>query len=151
MSTKSAPWTSNRSLSLTGVPQSQRVYDVLDVGWQWRLKSLPSGTSTSDARRGFWANCSQAIQRAPFFEDGGVITTSGCWYTYEHDFCLDGHDFVLLQGAPIGTTPASSFSARQLRDLGAEAFSAPCISCFTYAAYLNPYGSWWQSPKDHEG
>jgi hypothetical protein len=74
------------------------------------------------------------------------LTTSGIWYSYEFDLALDGHEWILLQGAPHGTTPETSFSSRQLRDLGGEAFCAPSITTFAYAMYLNPYGRWWQRP-----
>ena len=159
---------------LLGVPRTQRVLDLLDVGWALRvacpagaaagpgggmrvsrgakrqpqegLEQQPAPQPTSELKRGYWANIGQSVLRRPFFRDGGCLATSGAWHSYEYDCAIDGVDAVLLQGAAAGSTPTASFTNHQLVCLAGEAFFAASVASFTYALYLNPYGLWWRAP-----
>ncbi len=134
-------WTSQKDVLLRGVPKLGRVPDVLDVAWGHQMqKATRLRMTSSEAKAGFWCNVSQSVQRKPW-GGPGVLTTRSRFYSFEHDFTLDGNDFLRLQGAPMATAPG--FSDHELRDLGGEAFPCPCITAFSFAFYMNPWAPWW--------
>ena len=143
VSSEYSGWTSQAVISLPGVPKTPRVLDLLNTAWAERLQACggAGNVSTVEARIGFWANVSQAVQRHPYGTPG-TLATSGAWYSFQHDFLLDGQDECQLQGMPRAPTPC--LSSNQLHGLAGEAFSVPCVSTFLYSMYLNPWGTWWR-------
>ncbi len=65
VSAKYAPWTQKPGILLRGVPHVPRYLDVLDMAWISRRKKCPQ-LSEDEARMGFYADFSSAVQRSPW-------------------------------------------------------------------------------------
>jgi len=145
-------WSSRPDISLIGIPKTPRVLDLLDIGWAIQLAKFgpPGSVTSTQARRGLWANVTQTVQRKPFGPPG-CLATHSLWYSYEHDFTIDGQDALRLQGFPLGSAPKSSFTNAQLFDLAGEGFHAASVGSFLYAFLLNPYGPWWERSHCQKG
>ena len=69
-----APWSSKvctDEVRLVGIlTNAHRMIDILDVGWATRVMSLKAANNgqhvpTAQARKQYWANASQVVQRSP--------------------------------------------------------------------------------------
>jgi hypothetical protein len=124
-----------------GVPRQPRMFDILNCAWAARLKSLGPGCGTDEARRNFFANPSQSVNRTPWSEGAKTLCSSSFVYSFELDSLLSGMDMMRLQG--WSSAKLHRFSDGTLRDLAGEGFSLPCAGAVLYAFFLNPHAPWW--------
>ena len=142
ISSSFAGWTSRPDGQ--NVPPVHRSRDIANCGWATKVKSAPPGTAAQTLKQDFWCDFSPTIQREPWFELNGSLTTKSMRYSYAHDCLLSGRDHLLLQGLPKGQAPRSEFTDAAARNLAGEAFSLPCMATATAAFWLNPWAPWWK-------
>ena len=135
-----APWTSPQDRpppKLLGAPRSQRVLDVLDVGWMMALNEQADD---------WWVDFTQDASMTPWGKFSGQCTKS-CFYSYKLDRCLAAPQNFLLHGWPLSRTPVSNMSAAQVRDLAGDAMFLPHVACLMAGFFLNPYAPWWSGER----
>ncbi len=142
MSPNYSGWTSLPGVTLSGLPALDRVKDVVDVAWGVRVKQFPAATTRKEMMKGWWCNASQAVQREPWCEGGGAVTTSSMWYSYERDCAFDALDGLRIHGMP-SLLKLQGLSERELRDLAGEGFSVPISTVFCSAFYYLPWANLW--------
>jgi hypothetical protein len=139
-------WTARPEFKGLGLSHLPRVRACVNAAWAHRLTSLERlGISRADAHIGYWVDASQCISRKKWGRLGTVQQNS-MKYSFELDLCLTGLDVVALLGLPHSAVLKAKgvLSESDLRSLGGEAFSAPCIGACVYMYYLNRSGPWWQ-------
>ena len=134
-------WTSDPAHKMRGIPRSARYLDAIDVAWGARLMSFPRGTPRATLLADYWVNPSQGIQRKTF-GGPGTLTTSGFWYNFQHDTCLDAYDMMRIHGFP-SLVDCSGLSQHEARDLGGEAFCLPIVTAIIASLYFCPFCDWW--------
>jgi hypothetical protein len=137
-------WSERSGVKLHGLPRVPRIIDAIDVRWGHRMKQFEKKNqrmTTEAAAEGFWSNPSQGLQRKESGEPG-VLTTKSLWYSFQYDTVLDGTDYLLIQGLPLGA--AGTFSSTELKNLGGEAYHAATIGTYVYAYYLYTGAPWWR-------
>ena len=148
------PWTSHAALC--GVPQLDRVRDLLDVGYYRVLREAQLAALRKNnvqrydpeaLKATLWTDCSQAVQRKPI----GPLHALHCnSYVYSHaqDLVIPGVGHFHLHGYP--RVDLSMFGdsdkdhAAAARQLMGESFSLPSGSQVLLAAILTARAPWWQ-------
>ena len=146
MGLHATPWTSRDGIRLIGVPKAKRVLDCLDICWQTRRQQLGKQHPPDVVKQGLWGNPSQSVLRVPISAGKPpLLCQKTIPYSYEHDQCLSGRDFLSLQGMPQSPliSPVTQLADAELRSLGGEAYFLPSAMSVLTAYYLNPLGPWW--------
>jgi hypothetical protein len=140
-------WSKRPDVLLSGVPRLPRVVQAIDSFWGIKAKMASKSiraVGSAELKRNLWLDISQQVHRlhsgAP-----GVLCTSGLWYSFEHDQCLDGEDVMTLQGFPRAVASDTDFTSSEKRRLAGEAFHLGSFGIVAYAWYVNPWGRWWKS------
>jgi hypothetical protein len=137
---------------LRGVPKLDRIRDSLQVHWAKRLSSFSNRPTTTsvEIKKGFWADIGQCVSRktstvGPTFGAPGILCTSGLWFSFEADCCIDGTDFFAIQGWPREICEDDSFTSSQKKELAGEGFNLGSFAMVFYAVALNPFAPWWRA------
>ena len=125
---------------------TERELDCIDTAWAARLASLSFGAPPSVAKKDWWVNPTQGVQRSPWSDSVPTLCRDTVLYNYEHNVVLSGADHLRLQGFPPGqVSPCGSATADDAdRDVAGEAFTLPCVTSVVYGFYLNPDAPWWR-------
>ena len=127
-----------------GIPQVERMLDVLDCAWAARIKAHPH-RSISELRKDFFAAPSQSVARRPWSTGISTLVSNSILYSFELDSLISGHDLHLLHGFPHRDSH-QHFSSAQMTQLIGESFFLPNCATVAYAFYLNPHAPWWRDP-----
>jgi hypothetical protein len=151
------PWTQLLNKALTGVPNTLRVHEMLDILWMERCQSMAPGLGMNHlvlagpagrehhARiaEGFVVDVSQSLARKRSTSQLGTLTQSTDAYIYSHDCMLLGSHHCQLQGIPQSWLN-TGFSDREAACLAGEAFFVPCISVVILAMWTLD-APWWKA------
>ena len=134
------PWTQAPGTPprLSGVPDSARMRDLIDIAWSSRHRkhrTLP-----------FYCDISQCASRMKWGTELGCMTTSARIYDFGQDKVLSSFDMFLLQGLPAREMHFVEGSHRQLYKLAGEGMFCPSVSMLMLAVRLNPLAPWWATP-----
>jgi hypothetical protein len=141
-------FTTRSDIRLSGVPRGARYLDAIDTMFGSVLKSKAQHgqvPTSKEVRSGLWLDISQNVDRVGPGKQGSLCTGS-IWYSFEHDMVLDGCDHLALQGHPSSLKNDPALSTTEKRFLAGESYHLPSFGTLAYAAYLNPYASWWKAP-----
>jgi hypothetical protein len=138
-----APWTSatrGKSITLRGVPDTERDRSVLDCAWTARVQSS-EWPDMNAARKGFYADTHDSVIRKPW---GPLMALkqSQTIYTFELDYVLSGWAHMRLHGWS-NATKVDGLTDVDLRSLAGESFALPSCTLVHYLYYRNPHASWW--------
>ena len=125
-----------------GIPQVERMLDVLDCAWAARIKRYPI-LSITELRKGFFAAPSQSVARKPWSTGIGTLVSNTVFYSFELDTLIGGQDPFNLHGFPH-RDDQQHFSSNQLTKLIGESFFLPSCATVAYSFYLNPHAPWWR-------
>ncbi len=145
--TRYSGYTTRPEIELCGIPTSDRFRDAINSFWviQMALAADKGHVPASiDLRRNLWLDVSQEISRLHSGKPG-ALCSSGCWYSFEQDFALDGQDRLCLQGFPDRVSSDPDTNSVEKRRLAGEAYNLACYSTVAFAVYLNPWGAWWKN------
>ena len=81
---KSTTWQDRPGIKLFGVPASDRMRNVIEVGFSHHIKKHPR-MSVQENMKGLYANVGMSVARMPFTRSVPTPTTSVVAYSYEHD------------------------------------------------------------------
>ena len=126
-----------------GIPQVERMLDVLDCAWAARIKGNP-GLSTTELRKGFFAAPSQSVARKPWSTGIGALVCNTVLYSFELDTLIGGQYPFNLHDFPR-TDAHQHFSSNQLTQLIGESFFLPSCATVAYSFYLSPHAPWWRN------
>ena len=138
------PWTTRPAVALRGLPDSERVHDLLDTAFAMQQRINPAGSTTEELVRGLMVDVSVAVQRKPWSTSPPTVTTRSMLYSFEKDTTLSGHAHMRLMGWPSDRSPAERFSDSDLRALAGESYSVPLSTLLNFTLFCNPWGTWWQ-------
>ena len=125
MTQHAAPWTSKATTRLSGLPNTPRCLDVVDVCYKessLRRASVDPAVVT----KGLWCNPSQNLNHGAkaVYGTPGTFTKSTVWYSYEHDCTLTASAQLESLGWHRGSAGGVSlFSESDMRSLSGDAFS----------------------------
>lgn len=68
----------------------------------------------------------------------GTHCTSGCWYSFQQDTTIDGHDCMRLQGWPCSLAEGTSANASDLKEIASEGYMLACMASVMLACVRNP-------------
>lgn len=138
MTPDAMPWDMRRPKpTYGGLPDSERMRDLLNVAWGSRRPKERSAR--------FYADCSQCVSWKVWGTMVPCVTTSSCIYSYEQDRRLTAHDLFMLFGLPADALTLSDFREEQLRALIGEAMFAPNIGTLLLATFLQADAPWWNT------
>jgi hypothetical protein len=140
----SKPWTTREGVALRGLPDSERVRDLLDTAFAIQQRINPASSSTEELLRGLMVDVSVAVQRKPWSTSPPTVTTRSMLYSFEKDVVLSGHAHMRLMGWPADRCPAERFSDTDLRALAGESYSVPLSTMLNFTLFCNPWGPWWK-------
>eukprot|EP00959_Pyramimonas_sp_CCMP1952_P471081 9497812-Pyramimonas_sp.AAC.1 len=153
MTEDAAPWTGRAEVRLRGVGVQPRILDLLDLGWQSRVKNPPGGfkdlpkSEKLDALvDNFYADISQQNVREPW-GNLKVATTSSVIYSYKHDRILFEEELLRLQGHPIPAdiTCGKKGNVKSFQELAGEAMTLPVLASAMMSMILKvPLPGLWQ-------
>ena len=103
MSQNSTPWTGQPRVRLCGLPNQERVRDIVDICYGQACKKLKS-KDPKVVRQNLWCNPSQSLSHSAkaVFDRPGTFTKSSRWYSYRHDATLTGSGQLQLLGWHTG-------------------------------------------------
>jgi hypothetical protein len=134
------PYTGGRNgkdkVALPGVPDSERMRDLLDVAWADRMKS---GKGTSN----FYCNVSEGVARKPWTDGIKTFTTRACMYDFERARVISTIEVFAIHGYPVGDMDLDSCSEHELHTLVGQCMSLPCCATIEMAFFLNSFAPWW--------
>ncbi len=136
-------WSERSNVKLTGLPKPPRYVDVVDCAWAHRVSDSHPDATVRSLTENYWANPSQGIQRLPWTLKGGCLTPRACWYSFEKECCLDGSDYLRIQGLPTWTE-LNGLSDNEVRDLGGDVYPCPLIATALLSLYYQPWACWWK-------
>jgi hypothetical protein len=135
------PWTTQKHVTLRGVPNTDRARDLLDVAWSARMAACP-GSDWQTLARGFYCDLSQNVHMKPWRVDSMCTLCKGTRvYSFEFDCCLSGRHNLSCMGLPFSWGDELGDSRAQA--LAGQAFAAPCIASASLAFFLNRHAPWW--------
>ena len=99
MSQRSTPWTGLPRVRLCGLPNSERMRDIVDVCYGQACKKLKS-KDPDVVKQNLFCNPTQSLAHSAkaVFDHPGTFTKSSCWYSYKHDATLTGASQLQLLG-----------------------------------------------------
>jgi hypothetical protein len=142
----SKPWTSKPGVVLRGVPDSDRMRDVIDTCFAVERSKAPD-MKLQDLLCGLIVDVSQQVNRQPWSRIGRTALPSSILYSFEHDSTLSGAASMKLLGWPSRCLPFHKFSDKEFANLGGESYSLIWATVFHGLMFTNPWGEWWQKKK----
>jgi hypothetical protein len=141
-------WTQKPGFRGDGVPDSPRMYGLLNMGWAKRLREVPASARAS-AAEDYYADLSQSVDRLPFGNLGTMLQGS-VKYSYGLDRVLSAADCLATLGLPHAAVEQAQreLSNSEIQSLAGEAFSLPCISAAVTIFYFNAAAPWWRQPLE---
>ena len=139
---QSKSWTGRPGICLRGVPNLDRVHDVIDCAFSIHRAKNPKA-STKELVDGLMVDISQAVQRKPWSVGARTVTTRTHFYVFSEDCSLAGASHMKLMGWPTSRL-GQQFTDHELRVLAGESYSLPWNAVFHALLYCNPFGEWWQ-------
>ncbi len=142
-------YTTRPELKLSGVSQHPRHYDALNALWGMKCNAHAAGgriPTSKQVKEGLWIDLSQNLDRAAS-GNKSALCTSSAWYSYQHDFVLDGNDALSIQGHPEVLVQDPLLTSSQKKTLAGESFHLACFGVLMFATYLNPWAEWWKQDK----
>ena len=136
----SAPWTSKADIRLSGVSNSARQRDLLNVAWEARVAWGKGCKRTDDLKRDFWLDLSQTVTMKPWTDQLKGFRGRGHMYSFEMDRCLDPVDEMRMLGWPkssvISTPPGDVLY------MAADSTSLPMTTLVPAAIWTSVHGLW---------
>ena len=102
----------------------------------------------------WFTNLSQQVDRKPWGQNLGCLTTSSLVYDTKRDRVLTGLEMMALQGLPcteIAECLSDSFSDRDLNRFAAQGMALPSIAVVMFSFVLNSKAPWWRQADDQSG
>ena len=145
IATDAKPWSGRTGVLLSGLPQTARVADCVDICYQQAVVQKKS-TDPAIVAKDLWCNPSQNIGFSCKAHLGapGTFCRSSTWYSYEHDATMSGQTQLQLLGWHADCAPMDSFSEGETRSLSGDGFSIPIACVVSTSMWLNPHGPWWK-------
>lgn len=126
---------------MLGVPDSERMRDLLDVAEADRLRR---GLSSD----GFYCDLSQSVRRCPW-GPLRTLTVNSAVYDFGREMVLSPLEEMALQGFPA-VELASSAGLRDpsvVCSWAGQAMFVPCVAALKLAYFLNSWGPWWKEQR----
>lgn len=158
MSPSYRPWTQLLQKKLKGVPDCDRIREMLDIIWYERclmhsealgmsaqVLAGPAGAQFHQQLcQDLVIDVSQALPRKTAAATGlGCLTQSMVAYVYSMDQVLKGYQHLQLQGWPLAWSQQLAGNPAAATSLAGEGWFLPCISCVLLALWACP-GPWWE-------
>jgi hypothetical protein len=139
-------WCELPGIKLKGLPDSERMRDVLNIGFLLRMKQAEAQDlrlTTDELVYDFWCDVAQGVQRKPYrYGSPPTFKQNTIAYSFAEDLVLTGYQHMILMGWPP-VFLSESVSDAHYRSLSGESYSLPIITVLHYIMWCNPYGSWW--------
>ena len=140
------PWTSRRGFRGNGLPDTDRVKDLLDCYVALELKKAESKAEmdceTVDVEsimQDKYMDVSQSLNRHAHTNAVGcnhAFTTGSQLYDFNRDCILTGREMLALRGQSRDFIIIEGCSDSVVRELAGEGMSIPCLSAVIWCLYL---------------
>jgi hypothetical protein len=138
----STGWTSRVGVQLTGISQTERIVDLINIAFSVIRDANPT-TPTRTLVHDQFCNISQSVQRKPW-GCAGTFMRSTELYSLELDYALTGLSMMRILGWPSNVVSPSTMSNNDLRELAGEAYSVPISSIVAIALFSCPGATFWK-------
>ena len=136
-------WVSQPGRNLSGLPQTPRVLDCLDICFAVARARNPQAPMAKVAE-GLLVNVSQSVGRIPLTYSMPTPATSTLVYSFKHDQIVSPMAVLRYLGWPEDLIPSTVFSSSELRKIGGNAFSVPATGLLMILLFFNPFAPWWK-------
>ena len=149
MTAKSQPWTIQSHIQLRGLPQSERMRDLINVVFTQRYRECKNVENREEVYKGVVVDVSLPLEKSETTTDGRWPKLSGksLIYSFQHDLVFSGSGHMQMLGWPRTWPESSGLTDDLLRDLaGSVGDSVPIAAVIVSGLWLNPLAPWWRPP-----